>query len=87
MQDKIQEFVLNGHTGVVKCIEITNDNQYIISGGADMILRIWSLKDRIQVAVLQGHTNWIRFAAIANDNKYIISGSEDKEIRFWTFLN
>ena len=42
---------------LVKCVAITSDNKYIVSGGSDKTVRIWNLQDKTQEAVLQGHTD------------------------------
>ena len=74
---------IEGHTGWISSIAITTDNKYIVSGGYDKTVRIWSLKDRTQEAILQNHTASVSSVKITSNNKYIISGSFDKTVRIW----
>lgn len=63
---------------------VAQENQYIISGGEDKLLRIWSLKSK-QCVTLAGHTDAIRAIAFSPDEQVIASGSstDDKTIRLW----
>ena len=74
---------LEGHNDFVESVAITSDNKYIVSGGNDNTMRVWSLQDKTQEAVLQGHTGFVRSVAITSDNKYIVSGGFDKTVRIW----
>ena len=48
--EKTQESILYDHTEWIRCVVITRDNKYIISGG-DKTVRIWNLKDKTEEAV------------------------------------
>ena len=84
--EKRQVTVLGGHTGYIKSIAISSDNQYIISGSYDNTVRIWNIKKKRQKIVLTGHENNVISIAITYDNKYVISCSKDKTIRVWNPL-
>ena len=47
---------LEGNISSISSVRITSDNKYIVSGGCDKTVRVWSLQDKIQEAVLRGHT-------------------------------
>ncbi|ABW32026.1 WD40 domain-containing protein [Acaryochloris marina] len=63
---------------------VHQENQYIISGGEDKLLRIWSLRSK-QCVTLAGHTDAIRAIAFSPLEQVIASGSStnDKTIRLW----
>ena len=52
IQEKRYEASLEGHTGYVKNVAITSDNNYAVSEGDDTTVRIWNLKDRRQESIL-----------------------------------
>ena len=64
--------MLRGHTNFNRCVAITSDNKYIVSGGDDKTVRLWNLQDKTQEVVLQGHTDPVNSVAITSDNKYIV---------------
>ena len=74
---------LEGHTSHVSSVAITSDNKYIVSGGHDNTVRIWSLQDKTQEAVLKGHSHNVKCVAITSDNKYVVSGGDDNTVRIW----
>ena len=41
----ISDFAENfiGHTGPVTCLDVSNDNAFLVSGAADLTLKVWSL--------------------------------------------
>lgn len=70
------------HKGLIRTLCFTPDNNYLISGGEDNLIKIWDLKTqgRLQVG-LKGHTDSIN-AVLANDN-YIVSASSDNTVKIW----
>ena len=68
LQDKTQVAVLKGHDDFVFSVAITNDSNYIVSGGYDKTVRVRSLQSKRQEAILQGHTNLVYSIAITSDN-------------------
>ena len=75
------------HTDAVTCIKATTDNLYVITGGNDNDIRIWSLKERTNIAVLRGHTDWINALFVIPNNSFLISGGSDKVVRIWNLKN
>ena len=77
--------VIEDSESAVWSVAITDNNEYVVSGGLDDTVKIWNLKERRQEAALRGHTGTVWSLAISYDNKYIISGSSDCSIRIWNF--
>ena len=44
---------LEGHTGSVESVAISNDNKFIVSCGEDKTVRIWNFQDRKQEDTLK----------------------------------
>ena len=61
---------------------ISGRHDYIISGGNDNTVRVWSLNSGMQVRELNGHTDWVLSVAISED--YIFSGSKDTTVGVWS---
>lgn len=74
---------LLGHSGAVRSIVITPDNQTLISGSEDNTIKIWELSTGKLVRTLTGHTNWISSLAISPDGQTLVSGSGDNTIKVW----
>ena len=47
------DFVLHGHADCILCVAITSDDQYLVSGSADLTVRLWNLYEKRQEAVLR----------------------------------
>ena len=61
--------ILQGHSGSVLAVVVTNDNQYIISGSEDRTLRVGKfLQERIQDSFIEqtlfGHSGPVRSVAV-----------------------
>ena len=74
---------IEGHSQSIRCLAITNDNKYLISGSDDTTLRVWKIPEMYQITVLPGHKSRITCIAITIDCKYLVSGSNDNTIRIW----
>jgi WD40 repeat protein/serine/threonine protein kinase len=61
------------------------DNQYLLTGGRDNILRLWDVNTGELVREFVGHTNtiWGLALAFSPDGRTILSGSFDKSARLW----
>ena len=79
--------LLQGHTGSVSSVAVTNDNKYVISCSNDSTIRIWNLLELKQEAVLEGqNSSYINCVTVSKDNKYFITGCRDKLICIWNLL-
>eukprot|EP01066_Platyproteum_vivax_P013404 Platyproteum_vivax@DN6068_c0_g1_i2.p2 len=57
-------------------------NQYLITAGADHLIRVWNLDTYAQEAELAGHDNWVVDLAVSGVK--LISASNDCTVRFWS---
>ena len=74
---------MEGNTDSIKCVAVTSDYKYFVSGSVDKTIRVWNLLKKRQTNVLKGHLNEVTTLAVTCNNKYIISGSLDNTIRIW----
>ncbi len=72
-----------GHTAAVTCIEITNDNKFIVTGSRDKFIRVWDIETGKVIFLLKGHDDDINCLTISEDNNYIVSGADDHKVKVW----
>lgn len=75
-------YTLEGHTQPIKKIEITPDNQTLITIGDDLI-RLWDLNTGKLVNTLKGHLKGVTSICLSEDGLTLASGSRDKTISIW----
>ncbi len=73
----------SGQTGGIRCIAILKNNQTIITGGGDKIVRLTDSKNHKIVAELKAHTDFVSCLAISEDNSLIASGGWDGSVNVW----
>lgn len=82
---------LPGHQGkIFDCVTREADG-FMVSAGADRLIRVWDFADNVakgerindQARILVGHTDEVRGLACSPDGRYIASGSLDRHIRLW----
>jgi WD40 repeat protein len=80
-----QRFTLSGHEDAIASLAITNDGNYLFSGGKDSpnSIRLWNLKTKSLIWNLIGHTDLVTSLAITPDQLKLISSSQDKNIAIW----
>lgn len=82
---------LKGHPKGVSSIVLSNDGEYLISGGGGYskdksTIKIWVLKNGNLLREIKGaHMGGISSLTLSPDGKYIISSAHDKTIKLWEF--
>jgi len=86
-----QSAILQGHSGSVTTIAISNKNGFVVSGSEDKTIRVWDLSSiqigqTISNSIAEGkyHTDIIRKVIITPDDTQIITGSNDGKVLQWT---
>ncbi|KAI9262119.1 WD40-repeat-containing domain protein [Phascolomyces articulosus] len=82
--------VYAGYFGKLNCIAWSPDGRYILTGGQDDLVTIWSLHEQKIVARCQGHKSWVTAVAFDPwkcDDKVYRFGSvgEDCRMILWDF--
>lgn len=72
-----------GHTGPIHSVAYSPDGQRIISGSADMTIKVWDAQTGQETITLKGHTRGVSSVAFSPDAKRIVSGSHDGTVRLW----
>ncbi|OMH79566.1 Catabolite repression protein creC, partial [Zancudomyces culisetae] len=90
VQNKLRD-VFQSYFGGFTCVCWSGDGRYILTGGKDDLVSVWSFHDRTLVARCQGHKSWVRGVAFdnfmyANEGEYRFgSVGEDNMLLFWDF--
>lgn len=82
--------LFNSYYGGLTCVRWTPDGKYILTGGQDDLISIWSLADSALVARCQGHQSWVSALAFdpwrCDDRNYRFgSVGEDGRLCLWDF--
>jgi WD40 repeat protein len=68
---------LNEHHGILSSVKL--DKKYIVTGGADRLVKVWDTGTKECVQTLVGHEGEV--SAIQFDEDYIVSAGEDATVR------
>lgn len=74
---------LAGHAGPVHAVCLSPDGRWIVSGGADRVLRIWNAADGAAQAILRGHNYPVKALAFSPDSRVLCSASDDHVVKRW----
>lgn len=74
-------YSLQGHSGGVWTLLLSEDGSRAISGSTDRSVRVWDTGDGKLIHTLQGHTSTVRCMALHGD--ILVTGSRDCTLRVW----
>ncbi len=59
------------------------DGKILAAGGADAVVRIWTIGESAKPIELKAHTDWITSLAFSPNGKMLASGSNDRTVQVW----
>ncbi len=72
------------HTRTVIELAWSPNGNYIVSGGIDGTVRIWSVTGKGNTYIYHGHgSNSVFTVSWSHDGKYIASGAADTSVQVW----
>ncbi|KAI8324287.1 WD40 repeat-like protein [Martensiomyces pterosporus] len=89
--NEILEDVFLSYFGGLSCSAWSDDGKYVITGGKDDLVTIWSYYDQTIVARCEGHESWVRSIAFdpmghEDESTYrFMSVGEDARLLVWDF--
>ena len=80
----------SSYYGGINCVCWSPDGRYIVTGGQDDTVSIWSFEERVLVARCLGHRSWISGLAFdrwrCDETNYRFgSVGEDRRLLIWDF--
>ena len=81
--------VLPGHTGAVNSLAFSPQGGGLVSGGADSLVRLWSLEQgggRLDKS-LTSHTDRVNAVSIDPPSLHVLSASDDSSICIWSYAS
>lgn len=82
--------VYNAFYGGFSCVQWSPDGKYVVTGGQDDLISIWSVFDEALIARCQGHQSWVTSVAFdpwrCDERNYRFgSVGEDCRLCLWDF--
>lgn len=89
LKEKLLHHYMSYYGGMI-CVCWSPDGRYVVTGGQDDLVSIWSLEDSMLVARCQGHNSWVtgvQFDPWRCDERSYRIGSvgEDRRLLLWDF--
>lgn len=85
VEDQALLRVLAGHKNHVRCLAVTPDGQYTLTGSNDATARIWESATGKLVTTFTKHTAHVLCATFSPDNLYALTGAEDEVVHIWDY--
>lgn len=73
-----------GHAGPVWCLWFDPDRDFVLSGGYDQTVKLWSLSAERCEATLRGHDGWVRSLDVLQAGRLVVSGGSDGLLKLWS---
>jgi WD40 repeat protein len=64
-------------------LELSPDNQYVVTAGEDYAIRMWEMESGKMVKELVGHQGTISTLKYMDNGRTLVSGSRDSTLRIW----
>ena len=74
---------IEGHTGGVAALALSQDGRILISGGWDKMIHLWDWRTGDSQHTLSGHIAAITCLALSPDGEMLASGSRDTTVKLW----
>jgi WD40 repeat protein/serine/threonine protein kinase len=71
------------HTGPVRSLTFTRDDDSVLSAGDDGMLRLWDVRQKRVRKTFRGHTDRIWAVAAAPDRPIVASAGADGKVKVW----
>lgn len=79
--------IFKGHEAPINTIQISAQNNLILSASRDSTIRIWDPRVLENVTSIKAHSGVVSSAIWAQNDKFIITGGEDGNLKYWDAKN
>lgn len=87
IDDKSQQYKLEGHISTVSCLSFSPDGKFLASGAYDKHVKIWNLARKNEEFSFKGHNSEVSCLGFCPDGKFVASGSYDGTIKVWNLVD
>jgi uncharacterized caspase-like protein/WD40 repeat protein len=75
---------VQAHKGGVFAAAFSLDDQLVVTGGADGLVKLWNAKKQSEEKSFKGHVRYVLSVALSKTGTRIASGGADKRVRIWS---
>src|SRR5262249_8697608 len=72
-----------GHIKPVSSVAFSADGRFLVSGGGDLVVRVWDLGNKTELRALRGHGDWVSSVAFGPNGQAHPSARRDKTVKVW----
>ncbi len=76
--------LLQGHESAVQTVAVDPAGRWLVSGGADRNVKMWTLDSRDARRTFRNHSDFVSALAFSPDSQTLAAGSLDGVIRLWS---
>ncbi|MFM8272735.1 MAG: WD40 repeat domain-containing protein [Gemmata sp.] len=73
--------------GWVRCLDVSPDGKWVVTGGSDRRLKLWGWADGKPADKpardVEAHAGWVEGVAFSPDGKFLVSGGADFAVKLW----
>lgn len=73
--------------GWVRCLDVSPDGKWVVTGGSDRRLKLWAWADGQPAEKpahdVEAHTGWVEGVAFSPDGKQLVTGGADNSVKVW----
>jgi katanin p80 WD40 repeat-containing subunit B1 len=74
---------LTGHKATIRCLDIHPYGDFVVSGSADTLVKVWDVRRKGCIFTYKGHTDCVNCLRVSPDGRWVVSCSDDGTIRLW----
>ncbi len=79
----VREIILDAHTAGVAAVAFSPDDTRVVTGGKDMVAKLWDPKTGKEILTLAGHTRELTAVAFSPDGRDLLTASRDGTMILW----
>lgn len=87
VESKLAHLTLRCGFGDVYCCRFSPDQNHLVTGGYDKLVRLFDLSTGTVTRMFPGHQLGISSAVFSPQGSFIVSGAKDTSVRFWDTLS